>query len=267
MKFDPLKKNNVTVTGNLSAPVTLVFGHGFGTDQTAWAPVTEAFKDEYRLVLYDNVGAGRSDPAAFSPNKYDGLHSYADDLIDICEALQLKDAIMIAHSVSGMISVIAAVKAPQYFSRMVLIGASPRYANVDEYVGGFDQSDLDGLYQAMDTNYFAWVSGFATIAMGNADKPHLAESFARTLKDIRPDIAQSVARVIFQSDHRNELASFDKETLLIQAREDIAVPLQVAQYLNRNIRNSRLVEVDATGHFPHISAPGEVIAAIKAFLN
>ena len=263
---DPIKKNNVKVIGNPDGPA-MIFAHGFGTDQTAWDAVSRDFTDKYKVILYDNVGAGKSDPDEFSPNKYETLHVYAQDLIDICDSLGIKDAILVGHSVSGMISLLTAVKRPDLFSQMVLVGASPRYLNDSGYVGGFSREDLDGLFQTMDNNYFAWVSGFSAAAMGNPDRPQLAESFAGTLNAIRPDIAQSVARVIFQSDHRADLPKLNKDTLIIQAQEDIAVPLDVAEYLHHNIPGSHLEVVNAYGHFPHISAPQEIIKAIKKFIH
>ena len=213
------------------------------------------------------MGAGKSDPDMFSPNKYDTLSSYADDLIDICNAIDVHDAVMVGHSVSGMISVLASIKAPDFFSKLILVGASPRYLNDVDYVGGFDQESLNGLYQAMSNNYFAWVSGFASAVMENADRPYLAESFANSLSAIRPDIAQSVARVIFQSDCRNALPGYNKPTLLLQTKHDLAVPMDVAQYLNKHIKNSALHVVDAEGHFPHISAADSIIFEIKNFCN
>ncbi|MGN6477491.1 MAG: alpha/beta fold hydrolase [Flavipsychrobacter sp.] len=266
MLYNPLKKNNVTVLNGDTGKRTIVFAHGFGTNQTAWQKVALAFSDDYRLILYDNVGAGNSEPAAFSPNKYDSLHSYADDLLDICTELQIKDAIMVGHSVSGMISLLAAIKNPTNFSKMVLIGASPRYLDDVGYIGGFTQQALDDLYDAMANNYYAWVSGFAPAAMANADRPQLAASFAQSLSAIRPDIAQSVARVIFQSDHRNDLPKLQIDTLLLQTQQDIAVPMEVAEYLNTHIKNSKLKVVNAEGHFPHMSAPDEIITAIKEFI-
>jgi len=265
--INPLQKKNVTVKGNLDSPKTMIFGHGFGTDQRAWFTVAEAFRDEYKQVFYDNSGAGYSDPNAFSPNKYDSLAAYADDLIAICERLQVKDAIMVAHSVSGMVSLIAAVKAPQYFSKLIFVGASPRYINDEGYTGGFSQEDLYALYQTMENNYYAWVSGFAPMVMSNADRPQLAESFARSLSAIRPDIAVSVARTIFQSDCRKELPKLNKPTLLIHCDNDIAVPLAVGRYLHEHIKGSTLDIIKAEGHFPHISAPEEVIGSIKQFLD
>lgn len=266
MNLDPVKKNNVVILNPDINNKTIVFAHGFGTDQTAWETVASAFREDHRIILYDNVGAGKSAPEMFSPNKYDTLYSYADDLIDICEATKVKDGVIVAHSVSAMISILATIKAPQYFSKLILVGASPRYLNDSDYNGGFDQDSLNNLYQAMSNNYFAWVSGFAAAVMENADRPHLAESFARSLSTIRPDIAQSVARVIFQSDHRDALPKLDKPTLLLQTKHDLAVPMDVAQYLNEHLKNSILQVVDAQGHFPHISAAEEIIAEIQNFL-
>jgi sigma-B regulation protein RsbQ len=266
MQLNPLLKNNVTVINGDEYTDTIVFAHGFGSDQHAWKEVIASFPDQYRMVLYDNTGGGKADPSAFSPNKYDNLHSYADDLIDICEALNIGNAILVAHSVSGMIGTLAAIREPQRFRKMVLVGASPRYLNDEGYHGGFTHDELDTLFSAMANNYFAWVSGFSAAAMSNPERPELARDFASSLSAIRPDIAQSVARVIFQSDYRQVLPQLNTETLLLQTKEDIAVPMEVAEYLNEHIANSRLEVVDARGHFPHISAAGAVSEAIKNFI-
>lgn len=266
MNSASLIKNNVTVEGNADAGTTIIFAHGFGTDKNAWNSVKKAFSADYKLVLYDNIGAGNSDPNAYSPIKYNALNTYADDLIAIAEELALTDAIVVAHSVSSMIALLAAVKKPQHFSKMVLIGASPRYLDDENYTGGFNQPVLNDMFDNMKSNYFAWVSGFSAAAMGNPDKPELGEAFAETLSAIRPDIALAVAKVIFESDIRSELSKLQKPTLLVQAHKDTAVPEAVAVYLHENISNSTLAYVNATGHFPHISAPQEIISAIKAFI-
>lgn len=262
-----VNKHKISLEGNPEAGQVIVFAHGFGTDQTSWKSVKAAFADDYKLLLYDNIGGGASDMAAFSPIKYNNLSVYADDILAIAEAYDLKNAIMVAHSVSSMISLLAALKAPHHFSKMVYIGGSPRYLNDDNYVGGFTQDGLDSMYETMRTNYYAWVSGFSSAAMGNPDKPELGERFASSLGAIRPDVALSVAKVIFESDVREKLSHIDKEILLIHALNDIAVPDDVAHYLNTHIKGSKLTFVDAEGHFPHISAPEEVISAIKEFIK
>lgn len=262
------KKNNISVEGNLSAEKTIVFANGFGTDQTAWKEVKAAFADSYRMILFDNVGGGKADPEAYSPIKYNTINTYADDMLGILKELDLKDVILVAHSVSSMIGLLAAIKAPEYFSRMVFIGASPRYLNdeVAGYTGGFTQPVLDDMYDAMTNNYYAWVSGFSAVAMANPDRPELGQYFAGSLLDIRPDIALSVSRVIFESDLRAELGKLNKPLLLLQAHHDIAVPDQVAEYLQTHIPGSVLKTLEAEGHFPHISASEQVISSIKPFL-
>lgn len=253
-----LKRNNVEVLGE--GKQTIIFAHGFGSDQTAWRHQVQAFQSDYRIVLFDHVGAGKSDMSAYSPRRYSSLYSYAEDLLELCRELNLAQTILVGHSVSGMVSLLAALIDPNRFSQLIFVGASPRYVNdaATHYIGGFEQSDLDALYDAMSSNYYAWVSGFAPIAMGNPDRPELATEFASTLSAIRPDIAQAVARVIFQSDHRAELSRLTVPTTILQSNHDIAVPLVVGDYLAQHIANARLININAQGHLPHLSAPDVV---------
>jgi sigma-B regulation protein RsbQ len=260
------KRNNVEVLGQ--GEQTIIFAHGFGSDQTAWRHQVAAFQSHYRIVLFDHVGAGKSDMTAYSPRRYSSLYSYAEDLLELCAELNLSQSILVGHSVSGMVSLLAALVDPSRFKQLIFVGASPRYVNdaATNYIGGFEQSDLDALYEAMSSNYYAWVSGFAPIAMGNPDRPELATEFANTLSAIRPDIAQAVARVIFQSDHRTELHRLTIPTTILQSNNDIAVPLVVGDYLAQHIPNSNLININAQGHFPHISAPEVVTQTISECL-
>lgn len=266
MNLDTFKRNNVTLAGNQPSARSIIFAHGFGSDQTVWRFVQKGFEEDYRLVLYDNVGAGNSAIEAYHPVRYNSLYPYANDLLDICEELALQQPILIAHSVSCMIGVRASMIIPRIFSKMAFIGASPRYLNDDGYHGGFEQSDLDALYTSMHRNFYAWVSGYAPVAMRNEEQPDLAREFAKTLSAIRPDIAQAVARMIFQSDHRRHLAEIDTDTLILQTSDDIAVPKAVGTFLHQHISNSKLIQVHATGHLPQLSAPKEIISAIQSFL-
>jgi sigma-B regulation protein RsbQ len=263
-----VKKNNINIIGNTDAAQTIMFGHGFGIDQTSFAEVVKAFEKDYRIILFDNVGGGKSDPAAFSPNRYNTLNGYVADLTDILRSINAKNLIYVGHSVNGMIGLMVSVKHPDWFSKLILLGASPRYLNDPEqgYIGGFDQTDLDGLYGAMNANYHAWASGFSALAMQNPDRPELAASFASTLSAMRPDIALCIAKAIFESDGRQELDKVKVPVLVVQTSDDIAVPDPVAPYMQRHIPKSRLVKVNTKGHFPHMSAPEEVISAIKSFI-
>lgn len=262
-----LRKNNVCVEGALNAEECIIFAHGFGTDQTSWKDVKSYFSKSYKLILYDNVGAGDSDMSAYSPIKYQSLQGYADDLIQIASVLNIRKAIFVGHSVSSMIGLCASLKIPDLFSRMVLIGASARYLNDHDYYGGFSQADLDNLYAGLTSNYYEWASGFSKLAMRNEDRPHLSREFSQSLLSLRPDVALSVAKSIFQSDMRHILKSVIPDILLLQANDDIAVPIQAAEFLHKNIKGSQLKLINAQGHFPQISAPREVAYIIFDFIN
>lgn len=265
--LDPLARNHVTVAGKADATRTLVFVHGFGTEQSAWQAVQDAFAGEYRIVLLDNVGAGQSDPDAFRQHRYLNLHTYANDLLEVCDALKLQRATLVGHSVGGMICALAALARPALVARLVMLGASPRYLNEAGYHGGFTEEDLAATYRAVMNDYTNWATSFASAAMGNPHRPELATCLADNLRNIPKERALTVLCSIFQGDHRAELARLAVPTLLIQSSDDVVVPLAVAQYMHQHIRGSRLTVIEAAGHLPHVSAPGEVVAAMRAFLD
>lgn len=265
--IDPVNRNNVKVLGNPNAKTALVFVHGFGTDQSSWRDVAMAFLADYRVVLLDNAGAGASDPAAFAQHRYLNLRRYASDLVEVCGALALERTILIGHSMGAMICALATLERPGLAHKLVMIGASPRYIDTDDYHGGFSRGDVDAIYRDVTTRYSEWANVFAAASMAHADRPALSTQFAQCIKSIPEDRALTVLCSIFQSDHREDIARLDVPTLLIQAKADVAVPQAVAEYLNQHIRGSQLTLIDAEGHLPHISVPSAVIGAIEAFIR
>lgn len=263
--MNALIRNNVRVWGNPQSGKTIVFCHGFGTDQSAWAQVAAAFRHDYRIVTFDIVGSGQSDSSAFDANYYDDVTAYAQDLVEILDQLDLRDVVLVGHSMGGMFSILAALACPERVGSLVTIGASARYLDDEGYRGGFTQADLDTFFEAMRMDYQAWASGFAVQAMGTPDRPELGDSFAICMKRIRPDVALSVLRLVMHADIRDRLDELKLPVLLIQTKEDIAVPIEAAEYLHKAIAGSELALIDATGHLPHFSAAAEVIRAMMAW--
>jgi sigma-B regulation protein RsbQ len=259
------QRNNVHITG--TGPRTMVLAHGFGCDQNMWRFIVPAFQDDYRVILFDHVGAGKSDLTQYRREKYNSLEGYADDVLEIIDATGAAPTVFVGHSVSAMIGVLAAARRPAAFERLVLVGPSPCYINDEEYTGGFSRADIEGLLQTLDSNYVGWSSAMAPAIMGNADHPELAaelsESFCRT----DPEIARHFAHVTFMSDNRRDLPGIDTPALVLQCSEDVIAPDCVGEYMHRNLRNSTLVRLSATGHCPHLSAPEETIAAMRRYLS
>lgn len=261
-----LRRNNVHESGN-PAGRPIVFGHGFGCSQEMWRKVTPHFEDDFRVIVFDHVGAGGSDATAYDRIKYDSLHGYADDLLAILDALDLSDVVFAGHSVSAMIGVLAANRSPDRFGELVLIGPSPRYIDDRDYTGGFTRPDIDGLLDALDSNYLGWSATTAPLIAGNSDHPEVAaeltESFCRTA----PEIAAHFARVTFLSDNRADLPEVRVPTLVLQCAEDVIAPQPVGRYVHEQIPGSVFVQLTATGHTPNLSGPDELADAIKRHLQ
>lgn len=260
------QRNNVTVTGN-PAGQPIVFAHGFGCSSEMWHDVATRFEDDFLVVRFDHVGAGSSDLAAYDRGKYDSLHGYAADVLEILDDLDLTNVAFVGHSVSSMIGVLAATRNASRFGSLILVGPSPRYVNTGDYTGGFEQEDIDSLLDALDANYLGWSATMAPLIMGHSEQPAfgdtLTESFCRT----DPAIASHFARVTFLSDNRHDLPNVTTPTLILQCQDDIIAPLAVGTFVHESIPGSSLVVLDATGHCPHVSAPEELAAEIRAYLQ
>jgi sigma-B regulation protein RsbQ len=265
MAADVLARNNVKVFGRGTRP--MLFAHGFGCDQHMWRYVTPAFEDDYRIVLFDYVGSGKSDLSAYDAERYGTLDGYARDVLDVCRALDLRDVVFVGHSVSAMVGVMAANAEPERFSRLVLVGPSPRYLNeAPAYVGGFERSDIEGLLETMDKNYIGWANYLAPAIMKNPDRPELGEELTESFCSTDPVIARRFAEATFFADNRADLAHVRVPSLILQCSEDIIAPLEVGEYLHRELPGSTLRVMRATGHCPHMSAPDETIALMKEYL-
>ena len=263
--MDILTRNHVQVSGRPDGPA-IVFAHGFGCDQNMWRFVAPEFEADHRVVVFDFVGAGGSDLTAYDPDRYATLDGYATDVVEIAEALDLTDAIFVGHSVSSMIGVLAAGRAPGRFGKLVLIGPSPRYIDDDGYTGGFTRADIEELLESLEANFLGWSSAMAPAIMGNAERPELGEELTESFCRTDPEIAARFARATFLSDNRTDLAGVGLPTLVLQCSDDVIAPDSVGEYVHRQIPGSTFVKLEATGHCPNLSAPRETTDAIRAFI-
>ena len=259
-----LARNNVNVSGSGSR--AMMFSHGFGCDQHMWAEVARAFEAEFKVILFDHVGAGRSDLSAYDSRKYSTLDGYADDVVEIGRELRIRGGVFVGHSVSAMIGALASIKAPGMFSDLIMVGPSPRYLNDEGYTGGFSREQVDELLEFLADNHLGWSAAMAPAIVGNADRPELGERLTNSFCATDPEIAREFARVTFFSDNRDDLAKISARTLILQCSDDIIAPTAVGEYVHERVPDSRFMLLDATGHCPNLSAPEEVTAAIRAFV-
>ncbi len=260
------ERNCVRVSG-VPTGRPILFSHGYGCDQAMWRLVTPDFEVDHRVVVFDHVGHGRSDLSAYDSDKYGSLRGYASDVVEICRELGLRDVVFVGHSVSSMIGVLAQQQAPELFGALVMIGPSPRYVDDGDYVGGFSRTDVVGLLDALDSNHLGWSAQMAPVVMGNPDRPELTVELTNSFCRTDPAIARQFARVTFLSDNRADLPGVRVPTLVLQCSQDAIAPEAVGRYVHRHVPGSVLTRLSATGHCPHLSAPEETTAAIRAFLS
>lgn len=265
MAVNIISRNNVKVLGKGTQP--MLFAHGFGCDQNMWRFIIPAFENDYNIILFDYVGAGKSDISCYNKERYKTLQGYAQDVLDICRELKLQDVIFVGHSVSSMIGLLAAIESPQYFSQLIMIGPSPCYINKDGYTGGFELKDIEGLLETMEKNYIGWANFLAPKIMANHERPALSEELAESFCSTDPVIANQFAKATFLSDNRIDLPKLKVPSLVLQCSDDMIAPLEVGNYVHNNLPNSTLVVMNAKGHCPHMSEPGETITLIKNYLE
>lgn len=245
----------------------MLFAHGFGCDQNMWRWITPAFEKDYKIVLFDYVGSGKSDLNAYDPLRYGTLDGYAQDVLEVCAAADLQEVIFVGHSVSGMIGILAAMRNPKLFHRLILVGPSASYINdPPDYIGGFERADIEGLLEMMDKNYLGWASFLAPAVMKNPDRPELSGELEQSFCATDPKIARRFAEVTFLSDNRADLSKSKVPTLILQCSEDAIAPIEAGRYLARHMAGSTFRLLKATGHCPHLSHPEETIAAMREYL-
>ncbi|MEW1569882.1 alpha/beta hydrolase, partial [Streptomyces sp. NPDC093509] len=247
-------------------PVVLL-AHGFGCDQNMWRLVVPTLAKNYRVVLFDYVGSGGADSSAWSEQRYSSLEGYASDVLEVCEELDLQDVAFVGHSVSAMVGVLAAAKAPQRFSSLVMVAPSPRYIDEDGYRGGFSADDIDELLESLESNYLGWSAAMAPVIMGNPERPELGEELTTSFCATDPAMARVFARTTFLSDSRDDLKKVTVPTLVLECSQDVIAPREVGAYVHQAIPGSRLITLEATGHCPQLSAPQATAAAVTEFLG
>jgi len=264
-KSSIIQRNNITIQG--SGKEVMLLAHGYGCNQSMWRFITPAFEQQFTIVLFDHVGSGQSDLTAYNYEKYNTLKGYADDIIEICTILDLKNVTLVGHSVSCMIGLLAANKAPHLFARHIMVCPSPRYLNDEDYVGGFSAQDIQELAEALDSNYLGWSSAITPVIMGNPDQPAFTEELKNSFCRNNPEIAKHFAKVTFGGDNRQDLPKNQIKTLILQCSSDFIAPLAVGKYVHEHTPHSKLHILKATGHCPHLSSPQETIEAIQDFLH
>ena len=265
-ELDVLRRNNVQVLES-SGPV-LLYAHGFGCNQSMWDRIIPAFRDSHKQVLFDYVGSGKSDLTAFDPLRYSSLDGYAQDVLDVCDALGIKSGVtFIGHSVSCNAGILASIARPELFERLILVGPNPCFVNdPPNYHGGFEKEDLEGLLDLMEQNYIGWANYLAPVVSAQGETGAVTAELSDSFCSTDPITTKVFARTTFFSDNRADLPKVTCPCLILQHQTDTLAPLSVGEYVHDHIAGSSLNVLDVQGHCAHMSDPALVIDCIREYL-
>lgn len=264
MHFRSILRNNVTVRGE--GEQTLMLAHGFGCDQNMWRAL-EPYLKGFRLVFFDYTGSGQSDLSQFDPVRHSQLEGFAEDLGEICDALDLRNATLVGHSVSGMIGLMAAIAKPERLSKLVMVCPSPCFLNLPGYTGGFEQADLEELLALMDHNYIGWATHLAPVVTGEPAESQLSQELSGSFCSTDPFTAKIFAEATFLSDHRSLLGHSTHPVLILQSARDVLAPPAVGNYLLNSLPQAQMKVIDADGHYLHMTHPEVVAQSISHFVK
>lgn len=266
MAVDYKKRHNVNIIGQ--GEKKLLFIHGFASSQEAWKWVTPAFIETHTLILVDLVGSGKSDMAAYDPQRYQTLDGHVDDLIEFCDVFDLNDLVILGHSVGGTIGLMLSKARPNRIKQVIMLGASPRYLNdLPDYYGGFERENVDQILEMMELNYAGWASYLASVAVPESEGETKSTYVEGSFLSSNPQIAYAFLKVTLLVDYRDILKDIETDTVILQCSEDSFVPIDVARYMAKELGNSEMHVLSAKGHYPQVSHPDETITAIKRYLK
>jgi sigma-B regulation protein RsbQ len=265
--IDVQRRNNVKITGNSNGP-TLLLAHGFGCDQNMWRFMLPELERHYQVVLFDYVGSGKSLLSAYSVEKYQSLVGYAQDIIDIIQALNLKDVVVIGHSVSAIIAALASLKIPTLIQQIIMVCPSPCFLNFPpDYYGGFKREDLEELIDLMDKNYIGWANYLAPLVMGRSHSEALIGELSGSFCSTDPIVAKTFAKATFFSDYRHILPEIHCATLILQSASDALAAESVGRYMASQIPHSEFSLIAAEGHCLHMTNAEDILPVIHQFIQ
>ncbi|MFD1872187.1 alpha/beta fold hydrolase [Hymenobacter bucti] len=259
-----IRRNNVRVIGE--GPQTLLFCNGFGCNHQIWRYLSTPLSKRYRVVLFDYVGTGESDLGAYDWQAYSTLDRYAQDIVEICQVLSLREVVLIGHSVGATIAMLAASQAPEYIARCVLLTASPCYLNKPGYYGGLALEDINQMLALLDVDQHSWANLLMGLLIAPEHATSIGEELAGYFCNLDARVARHFARITFLADNRASVAQLQQPTLLLQCADDAIAPTEVGAFWMAHLPQATLTTLPIAGHCPHLSAPLETMAAIEAFL-
>jgi aminoacrylate hydrolase len=235
---------------------------GLSGQGSFWSAQVEAFKREFRVIVHDHRGAGRS---THSPIKY-SVEQMADDVLRLMDALGIEAAHLVGHSTGGAIGQVIALDQPRRLKSLVL---SATWAGPDPYFRRLFECRKDVLLtQGIEAYLRASVLVLAPPEWVSRNDAAIGTAHRAQLESWPPrEIVASRIDAIVAFDRRPRLGAIRVPTLVVVARDDMVTPKFYSDELATAIPGARYVVLDGGGHFVPQIAAEPYNQALAAFLH
>ena len=252
VKDQYINLNGVTICYNDlgKGKIPVLFIHGFPFDKSSWQPQMEFLQKTHRVIAFDIRGFGKSTAG----NEIASINLFADDLIKLMDALQIKSAIVCGLSMGGYILLNAVNRYPERFDGIILcdtqcIADSP--ATKEKRSKSITQVKAGGLKNYAETFV---INVFCSETL--ISKKELVEKIKKVIVSTSPlIIIQTLSALGERRDMCTALNEISIPALILCGKEDAATMLAQSEYLNHHIANSTLHYIERAGHLSNLEQP------------
>lgn len=252
----------------------IVLVHGWGLHGGVWRELAGRLAASFRVLLPDLPGHGRS-PAA------NGDFTLADVVAEL-QGHMTAPAVWVGWSLGALVALTAARHFPQRVSRLVLIGATPKFVQAPDWPCAMPPQTLAQFARDLEGDYRATLVRFLSLQMGSGDvqgctSAASAGSARAAVRHLRamlmehgepePAALRSGLQWLANTDLRADLPAITAPALVLHGQHDRLVPPAAAEFLARQLPAARLALIPSAGHAPFLSHPDATWSALTEFLR
>lgn len=254
---------HVRIAGPADRP-PVVFVHGHPISGGMWAPTIRGLSDRYRCIAPDLRGHGRSDAPSPDEARAMTITTFADDLIDVLDAIgERRTCTFVGLSMGGIILFELFRRQPERVAALVLCNTRPNAESEEGRRGRIERAEralVDGARPIADAM-------IGSVVAPDAEPRVRAEVHALMCETSPTGVAAGAMALASRPDSWATLPTINVPTLVVAGDRDTITPLPLMMEIHHAIPGSRFVCIGGSGHVPPMERPAEFNASLGAYLR
>jgi class 3 adenylate cyclase len=237
-------------------------------DEPHWSRFDRRLASFSRLIRFDPIGVGLSDPRASGAGPT--IDGWVQDAIAVLDAVDSSRAAVFGVSVGGLAAMTLSATYPERISALVLMHCHARIARDTDYPWGWPQHILDRFLDSVtDPTYEGdGIDDVAVSAPSLASDVEFRAWWKRAgERSASPAVARSNNVLAFGADIRSVLPSITTPTLVLHRVDNTLLPIAHGRYLAENIVGAKLVELPGRDHLCFVGETDELLGEVEELLT